>query len=89
MRITTQVFACALDLFASEAIFAVNAVGQTFTPGEAFTEQMKAFSDPLGAPKPDPGELFARSIECAQKADARGLQGKTRKHFLHECKSGI
>ena len=89
MQITTLAFVCALALFASETTFAFNAAGQTFTPGKALTDQMKAASDPLAAPKRDPGELSARSIECAQKADARGLEGKTRKHFLHECKSGI
>jgi hypothetical protein len=39
------------------------------------------------APERDPATRSARSIECAQKADAQGLQGKLREHFLHQCKS--
>jgi len=33
-------------------------------------------------------ERSARSIECSQKADAQGLHGKPRKHFMRECKRG-
>jgi hypothetical protein len=36
----------------------------------------------------DPAVRSARSIECAQKADARGLLGKQRKRFLHACMRG-
>lgn len=36
----------------------------------------------------DPAVRSAKSIECAQKADARGLIGKQRKRFLHACRSG-
>ena len=43
---------------------------------------MKPASEPLPAAKQDPAEQSARSIECAQKADAPGLQGKTRKTLL-------
>jgi psiF repeat len=43
-------------------------------------------AETVPAAKRDPAELSARSIECAQKADAQGLQGKTRKQFLRECK---
>ena len=43
---------------------------------------------PFVAPGQDPAERSARSIECAQKADAKALQGKPRKRFLHECRSG-
>jgi hypothetical protein len=50
---------------------------------------MKPNSVPLPAPEKDPAARSARSIECAQKADAQGLQGKPRKHFLHECRSGV
>jgi hypothetical protein len=42
----------------------------------------------LSAAEQDPAERSARSIECAQKADAQGLQGKARKRFLRECKRG-
>jgi psiF repeat len=45
-------------------------------------------SESLAAASPDPAEQSARSIECAQKADAQGLQGKTRKRFLRGCKHG-
>ncbi|MGB7974791.1 MAG: hypothetical protein WCF81_10695 [Roseiarcus sp.] len=50
---------------------------------------VKPAAEPLPAPKQDPAVLSARSIECAQKADAQGLQGKTRKRFLLECKRGL
>jgi hypothetical protein len=46
-------------------------------------------AEAVDAASPDPAERSARSIECAQKADAQGLQGKTRRHFLHECKRGL
>jgi len=36
----------------------------------------------------DPAVRSAKSIECAQKADARGLIGKQRKRFLHACMRG-
>jgi hypothetical protein len=42
----------------------------------------------LPPPDQDPGARQARDLECAQKADARGLQGKPRKRFLHQCRSG-
>jgi hypothetical protein len=95
MRIMTLVCACALTLAASEAIPALDASAQILptgmsggTPfGGASTGETKP-SDPLGAPERDPAEQSAKSIECAQKADAQGLQGKNRKHFLHKCRSG-
>ena len=49
---------------------------------------VKLVAETLPATKRDPAERSARSIECAQKADAEGLQGKMRKHFLRECKRG-
>jgi psiF repeat len=49
---------------------------------------VRLVAETLPAANPDPAERSARSIECAQKADAQGLQGKTRKHFLRECKRG-
>jgi hypothetical protein len=96
MRITTLVCVCASALFASESNFAFDAIGQTFptiTRGApssgASTVEMKSSSDPAVARERDPAERSARSIEWAQRADARGLQGKTRKHFVHECKNGV
>jgi hypothetical protein len=49
---------------------------------------VRLVAETLPAAKQDPAERSARSIECAQKVDAQGLQGKTRKHFLRECKRG-
>jgi hypothetical protein len=96
MRIMTLVCACALTLAASEAVPALDASAQILptgmdggTPsGAASTGEVKP-SDPLGASERDPAEQSAKSIECAQKADAQGLQGKNRKHFLHKCRSGV
>jgi hypothetical protein len=90
MRIRTLVCACTLALFASEAIFAFDAAGQTTTSGMSGAPPADATPNtgPLPVSGRDPAERSARSIECAQKADAQGLEGKTRKHFLHECRSG-
>ena len=49
---------------------------------------VRRVAESLAAANQDPAERSARSIECAQKADALGLQGKMRKHFLRECKQG-
>jgi hypothetical protein len=88
-RISTLVCACALALAASEAISAFDAAGQILPAGMGGGESpdTKASSD-LASPQRDPAERSARSIECSQKADAQALQGKIRKHFLHQCKSG-
>jgi len=90
-RISTLVCACALALAASEAISAFDAAGQILPAGVGGGESpnTKPSSDPLASsPQRDPAERSARSIECSQKADAQALQGKIRKHFLHQCKSG-
>ena len=89
-RISTLVCACALALAASEAISAFEAAGQILPAGMGGGESpdTKPSSDPLASPQRDPAERSARSIECSQKADAQALQGKIRKHFLHQCKSG-
>jgi hypothetical protein len=91
MRIASLVCACAITLIAAEAVFAPNADAQDATSGMSGgppTDATRSIG-PLPATGQDPAERSAKSIECAQKADAHGLQGKTRKHFLHECKSGI
>jgi hypothetical protein len=95
MRITTLICACGLALFSSEALIAVDALAQTSPPvardappGSALTVEIKSSSDSMAATEKDPAERSARAIECAQRADAQGLQGKTRKHFLHKCRSG-
>ena len=94
-RVVSLVFAGALSLIASETPSTFGAVAQTLTAGagDASSSGGSAApamlaSEPLPAATPDPAERSARSIECAQKADAQGLQGKTRRHFLRECKRG-
>jgi hypothetical protein len=91
MRITTLVCACALALIAAEAVVAIDADAQDTTSGMSGgpPAEAKPKSAPLATPERDPAARSARSIECAQKADAQGLQGKMRKHFLHECRSGV
>jgi hypothetical protein len=49
---------------------------------------VRLVAETLPAAEQDPAERSARSIECAQKANRQGLQGKMRKHFLRECKQG-
>ena len=93
MRIVTLVCACALSLFVSAAVLvceaaAQNAAGVGGGPSSGPATEAKPGSVPLPAPERDPAARSARSIECAQKADAQGLQGKPRKHFLRECKRG-
>jgi hypothetical protein len=98
MRITTLACACALAIAASEMAVPSGAAAQTATAGmgsssggssSAGVADMKPNSVPLPAPEQDPAALSARSIECAQKADAEGLQGKPRKRFLRECRRGV
>jgi hypothetical protein len=95
MRIVTLVCACALWLFVSAAVLVCEAAAQNVTTGmdggapSGSPTEVKPGSVPLPAPERDPAARSARSIECAQKADAQGLEGKTRKHFLHECRSGV
>ena len=95
IRVVSLVFAGALSLIASETTFTFGA-GQTLTAGAGDASSASGgsaapavlASDALAAASPDPAERSARSIECAQKADAQGLQGKTRRRFLRECKRG-
>ena len=90
MRIVILSCACALAFFATGADF--DAVAQQAVAGmggvSGGVAEMKPNSVPLPAPEPDPAAQSARLSECAQKADARGLAGKSRKHFLDECKRG-
>ena len=96
MRIATLVCAFALALAASEPTLLIEASAQILPAGMGgggpsggvSIGEMKP-SDPVVAPERDPAERSAKSIECAQKADAQGLQGKNRKHFLHKCRSGV
>ena len=96
MRFASLVCAGALSLIASRTLLTFDAVAQ-ITPvgmvgassaGDGFPATVGLVAEPLSAAKRDPAERSARSTECAQKADAQGLQGKTRKHFLRECKRG-
>jgi hypothetical protein len=90
------VFAGALSLVVSETLSTFGAVAQTLTAGMGDVPPgsgspaapVMLAAEPLAVASPDPAERSARSIECAQKADAQGLQGKTRRHFLRECKRG-
>ena len=95
MRIATLVCACALALAVSETISALDAAAQIVPagmggggPSGALAGEMKP-SGPAVAPERDPAEQSAKSIECAQKADAQGLQGKNRRRFLRKCRSGV
>jgi hypothetical protein len=94
IRFASWVCACVLALIASETLLTFGAAAQIAAVGMggAISDGSAALatpvSDSLPAGKQDPAERSARSIECAQKADVQGLQGKTRKHFLRECKRG-
>jgi psiF repeat len=91
----SPVFVGALFLIASETALTLGAAAQTLTAGMGdaapasggLAAPAMLASDPIAA-SPDPAERSARSIECSQKADAQGLQGKTRRRFLRECKRG-
>jgi hypothetical protein len=93
IRFVSLVCAGALFLTASKPLLIFGAVAQTIpagmvgaSSGAVSPEPMGLVAETLPAAQQDPAERSARSIECAQKADAQGLQGKTRKHFLRECK---
>jgi len=90
MRITSLGYACALAFLALEIVAPFHAVAQEATAGMgASGAPVNPVSVPLSAAEQDPAARSARSIECAQKADAQGLRGRTRKHFLHECKRSV
>jgi hypothetical protein len=96
LRVVFLVCAGALSLIASETLLTFGVVAQTAavamggasSSGGGPAAPVRLASEPRPAAGQDPAERSARSIECAQKADAQGLQGKTRKHFLRECKRG-
>jgi hypothetical protein len=93
--------ACTLCLIASGAVLTLVAVAQTAAAGMAGSAsgggpsgdsadgRVAENSVPLPGPDRDPAARSAKAIECAQKADARGLLGKQRRRFLHECRSGV
>lgn len=89
------VCAGALSLIAAETLLTFGVVAHPATVGMGATSSgpgsvgpVRLASESLPAVSQDPAERSAKAIECAQKADAQGLQGKTRKHFLRECKRG-
>ena len=100
IRVAPLVWACALSLIASEALLTFGVVAQTAAvsidvdasgggpSGGAGAGPAKSPPVVLPLSEQDPAVRSAKSIECAQKADARGLLGKQRKRFLHQCKSG-
>ena len=95
IRVPSQVCGAVLSFIALEAALTYGAGAQTNTGTDAAltlvgrsAAPMILASEVLAATSPDPAERSARSIECAQKADAQGLEGKTRRHFLRECKRG-
>ena len=96
IRIVSLVCAGAFCPIASETLLTFGALAQITTAGVVGASSagggsiamVRLVAKTLPAAKLDPAERSARSIECAQKADAQGLQGKTRKHFLRECKRG-
>jgi psiF repeat len=91
IRIVSLVCAGAFCLIASETLLTFGALAQITTAGIEGASSAgggSVVAETLPAAKQDPAERSARSIECAQKADAQGLRGKTRKHFLRECKRG-
>jgi psiF repeat len=92
IRTVSLVCAGALCLIASGTLLTSGAVAQITiaggVPPAGSNVTVRLVAETLPVAKQDPAGRSARSIECAQKADAQGLQGKTRKHFLHECKRG-
>lgn len=95
IQVAPLIWACALSLIASEALLAFGSVAQTAavamdgSSGGASGGPTKPAPVLLPLSEQDPAARSAKSIECAQKADARGLIGKQRKRFLHECKRGV
>ena len=95
IRFASLVCAGTLSLIASKTLLTFGAVAQ-ITPagmvgassaGDGSPATVGLVAETLPA-KQDSAERSASWIECAQKADAQGLQGKTRKRFLRECKRG-
>jgi hypothetical protein len=75
-------------LLTSGALAQITMIGGVPPAGGGSVASVRLVAETLPAAKQDPADRSARSIECAQKADGQGLQGKTRKHFLRECKRG-
>jgi len=96
IRLVSLVCAGVFCLIASETLVTFGALAQITmagiegapSAGGGSLATLRRVAESLAAANQDPAERSARSIECAQKADALGLQGKMRKHFLRECKQG-
>jgi hypothetical protein len=94
IRFASLVCAGTLSLIASKTLLTFGAVAQITTAGVVGASPGSGSPAPVGLAsesllaKQDSAERSASWIECAQKADAQGLQRKTRKHFLRECKRG-
>ena len=92
IRVVSLVCAGALSLIAAEMLLTFSVVAQTATvsigASSGSVGPVRLAAESLPAVSQDPAERSAKAIECAQKADAQGLQGKPRKHFLRECKRG-
>jgi hypothetical protein len=94
LNIPTVSLVCAgaICLFASGTLLTSGAVAQITTAGGVppadSVATVRLVAETLPAAEQDPAERSVRSIECAQKANRQGLQGKTRKLFLRECKQG-
>ena len=77
MRIHGVACAAALCVLVSGAAHALDAATDSTAPASP------------QATSGDAAARSARSIECSQKADAKSLHGKERKHFMRECKHGV
>jgi hypothetical protein len=90
MQLMILVCASALSLFVTGAALAFDAAAPDTSTGtsDASTAEMKP-NKAAPASERDLGARSAKSIECSQKADAKDLHGKPRKHFIHDCKRAI
>ena len=84
------VCAGAFCLIASETLLTFGALAQITTAGGGSGATVRLVAETLPAAKQDPAERLCQVDRrmCLFEADAQGLQGKTRKHFLRECKRG-
>jgi hypothetical protein len=85
----TLVCASALSLSLTGAALAFDAAPDASTGLSGAATAETAPNKAAPASEPDPGARSAKSIECSQKADAKDLHGKPRKHFIHDCKRAI
>lgn len=99
MRIVTLGCGCTLALLAIGPCAAFDAVAQQVVAGMGGAPSsggwsggmgapVKSFSTPFAASDEDPVRGSARSMKCAQRADAQSLEARARKVFLHKCKRG-